>query len=190
MTSLELIYPAGVLAQAEIAFRLLLAVGLAALLGWDREARERPAGLRTYMLIALASAVFTVVTFEIYETVLASRTNGTPDPIRVIEAVTAGVAFLAAGTIIQRRDTVRGLTTGAGMWMAGALGVAAATGHYLLAVVAALLSFAILRILPDSHRAVPGGRPPGRRRPDADETAATPSLIIETSEDEEPRSPR
>jgi putative Mg2+ transporter-C (MgtC) family protein len=145
VTSLELLFPAGSLAYLEVAFRLLLALFLAGLLGWDRESKDRPAGLRTYMLVSLAAAVFTVLTFEIYETTGGRSANS--DPIRIIEAVTAGVAFLAAGTIIQGRDSVRGLTTGAGMWMAGALGVAAGGGHYALAIIAAVLSFAILRFV-------------------------------------------
>lgn len=147
MSSLELLFPSGSLAYFEVAFRLVLAILLAGLLGWDRESKDRPAGLRTYMLVALAAAVFTVLTFEIYETVNATQAGGNSDPIRIIEAVTAGVAFLAAGTIIQGRDSVRGLTTGAGMWMAGALGVAVGAGHYVLAILAAVLSFAILRFL-------------------------------------------
>ncbi|HEX2841303.1 MgtC/SapB family protein [Hyphomicrobium sp.] len=146
MNSLELLSPTGSLAHFEVMLRLVMAVALAGLLGWDREEKNLPAGLRTYMLVALAAAVFTVLTFEIFETVRQSS-GGNADPIRIIEAVTAGVAFLAAGTIIQGRDSVRGLTTGAGMWMAGALGVAAGAGHYLLAIFAALLSFAILRLV-------------------------------------------
>jgi putative Mg2+ transporter-C (MgtC) family protein len=126
--------------------RLVLASGLAGVLGWDREERDRPAGLRTYMLVALASAVFTVLTFEIFETTQQGQANSNSDPIRIIEAVTAGVAFLAAGTIIQGRNKVVGLTTGAGMWMAGALGVACGAGHYMLALLAALLAFLILRL--------------------------------------------
>lgn len=147
MTSLELQFPTGTLAHLEVAFRLVLAAALAGLLGWDRESKDRPAGLRTYMLVALAASVFTVLTFEIYETINTTQPGSNADPIRIIEAVTAGVAFLAAGTIIQGRDSVRGLTTGAGMWLAGALGVAVGAGHYLLATLAALLSFAILRFL-------------------------------------------
>jgi putative Mg2+ transporter-C (MgtC) family protein len=147
MTSLELLFPSGMLAYLEVIFRLLLAVALAGVLGWDREEKDRPAGLRTYMLVALAASVFTVLTFEIYETVVKANPDGNSDPIRIIEAVTAGVAFLAAGTIIQGRNSVRGLTTGAGMWMAGALGVAVGAGHYLLAVIAAVLAFAILRFV-------------------------------------------
>lgn len=147
MTALELLFPASTFAYAEVIFRLLLAIVLAGLLGWDREKKDRPAGLRTYMLVALAASVFTVLTFEIFETVKERGGDTNADPIRIIEAVTAGVAFLAAGTIIQGRGTVLGLTTGAGMWMAGALGVAAGTGQYLLAIVAAVLSFGIMRFL-------------------------------------------
>ncbi|MGD9511005.1 MAG: MgtC/SapB family protein, partial [Geminicoccaceae bacterium] len=119
MTSLELFSASGWLACLEVAFRLVMATVLGGILGWDREEKDRPAGLRTYMMVALASAVFTVLTFQIYDTISTSESNVNADPIRIIEAVTAGVAFLAAGTIIQGRDSVRGLTTGAGMWMAG-----------------------------------------------------------------------
>lgn len=146
MTSLELLHSSGVFAHLEIALRLLLAALLAGLLGWDREEKSRPAGLRTYMLVALAAAVFTVITFEIYETALRGQDQANADPIRIIEAVTAGVAFLAAGVIIQGRNTVRGLTTGAGMWMAGAIGVAAGTGNYVLAIVSALMAFGVLKL--------------------------------------------
>jgi len=146
MTSLELFAPGSALAYLEVVLRLVLASGLAAVLGWDREERNRPAGLRTYMMVALASAVFTVLTFEIYETSQQGQGNSNSDPIRIIEAVTAGVAFLAAGTIIQGRGKVVGITTGAGMWMAGALGVACGAGHYVLALLAALMSFIILRL--------------------------------------------
>ncbi|HRN87198.1 MgtC/SapB family protein [Hyphomicrobium sp.] len=173
MTSLELLHSTGLLAHLEVGFRLLLAAALAGLLGWDREEQARPAGLRTYMLVALAAAVFTVITFEIYETVRQSQTQANADPIRIIEAVTAGVAFLAAGVIIQGRNTVRGLTTGAGMWMAGALGVAAGTGNYVLAVVAALLAFGVLKL---AYLIQPQPQPHASRGP---------TLIIETVEDED-----
>lgn len=171
MTSLELLYPSGSLAYVEVVFRLVVAAALAAPLGWDREERDRPAGIRTYMLVALAASVFTVLTFEIYETVRLSHSAGTSDPIRIIEAVTAGVAFLAAGTIIQGRNSVRGLTTGAGMWMAGALGVASGAGHYVLAIVAALLSFVILRFIQSPLS--------------GSDRSSEPALLIEEDEEDE-----
>jgi putative Mg2+ transporter-C (MgtC) family protein len=128
--------------ELDIALRLCLAAAAGAAIGIERELKDRPAGLRTHMLTALAAALFTVLTFEIYATV-----KGSSDPIRVIEAVTAGVAFLAAGTIIQGRGGVHGLTTGAAMWMAGALGVCCGAGYYLLAVMATLLTVTILAVL-------------------------------------------
>jgi putative Mg2+ transporter-C (MgtC) family protein len=128
--------------ELEIVLRLLMAAGAGAAIGIEREIKDRPAGLRTHMLTALAAAVFTILTFEIYFTA-----KGTGDPIRVIEAVTAGVAFLAAGAIIQGRRGVEGLTTGAGMWMAGALGVACGAGYYILTAIATVLTVLILAVL-------------------------------------------
>lgn len=130
--------------EVEIALRLLLAALFGAVIGLEREMRDRPAGLRTHMLTAMAAAVFTILTFEIFHTTRAMDPNLSLDPIRVIEAVTAGVAFLAAGTIIQSGGKVQGLTTGAGMWLAGAVGVACGAGFYRLAFIAVVLATLIL----------------------------------------------
>ena len=118
----------------EAFLRLLAAVLVGAAVGFDRELRNKPAGLRTHILVSLAAALFTLITFELHHTVVSNNPDTTADPIRIIEAVTAGVAFLAAGAIIQSRGNVRGLTTGANMWLAGALGVACGAGDYTLAV--------------------------------------------------------
>lgn len=128
--------------ELEILLRLVFAALVAGLIGWEREDRGRAAGLRTHILTALAAVVFTILAFEIY-----TGHGRSGDPIRIIEAVTAGVAFLAAGTIIQSRGEVRGLTTGASMWMAGALGVACGAGFYALATMAAIAAFLVLRVL-------------------------------------------
>jgi len=96
------------------------------------------------MLTAMAAAVFTILTFEIFHATRALDSKLSLDPIRVIEAVTAGVAFLAAGTIIQSRGKVEGLTTGAGMWLAGAIGVSCGAGFYRLALIAVALAVLIL----------------------------------------------
>lgn len=127
-----------------IALRLAMAGILGALIGIEREWRQRPAGLRTHMLTSLAAAVFTILTIEIMRSEFLRSETAQADPIRVIEAVTSGVAFLAAGAIIQSRGLVKGLTTGAGMWLAGALGVAAGLGHFLIGIVAALLGLFIV----------------------------------------------
>ena len=132
------------------AFRLLVATVVGALIGIEREISTHSAGLRTHALVSLAAALFTVITYQIFESVQAEG-GQTADPIRVVEAVTSGVAFIAAGAIIQggaRR--VKGLTTGAGLWLAGALGVAAGLGQYGImatALVLALILLGIVRLL-------------------------------------------
>ena len=131
----------------EAFLRLLAAVVVGAVVGFDRELRNKPAGLRTHILVSLAAALFTLITFELHHAVVSSSSRATADPIRIIEAVTAGVAFLAAGAIIQSRGNVRGLTTGANMWLAGALGVACGAGDYTLAVFGSFFALIVLVVL-------------------------------------------
>jgi putative Mg2+ transporter-C (MgtC) family protein len=132
------------LSEGVIAMRLLLAVGLGGVIGFEREQLARPAGLRTHMLTALAAALFTIITMEIHAGVVREASGQSTDPIRVIEAVTAGVAFLAAGAIFRSQGDVKGLTTGAGMWLAGAIGVACGAGYGILAIMATVLAAIIL----------------------------------------------
>lgn len=133
--------------EVDLAVRLLIACVLGGLIGLDREVKDRPAGLRTHMLTALAAAVFTVITFKIFVSIGGSGSGKSGDPIRVVEAVTAGVAFIAAGAIIQSRGAVKGLTTGAGMWLAGAIGVAAGAGYYIVAGIATFYALVILEVV-------------------------------------------
>ncbi|WP_295047643.1 MgtC/SapB family protein [uncultured Paracoccus sp.] len=127
-----------------VAMRLALAVILGGLIGWEREISARAAGLRTHMLIALAAAMFTVVAMELTHFPADQTDSLQIDPLRLIEAVTAGVAFLAAGSIIFSGGSVRGVTTGASMWLAGAVGLASGTGDGLLAVMGTALAVVIL----------------------------------------------
>lgn len=140
--------------QHIILIRLLIAALLGGMIGYEREAHSLAAGLRTHILIATAAALFTMLTFEIY----AATEQANPDPIRAIEAVTAGIAFLGAGAIFQQRGSVQGLTTGAGMWLAGALGVTVALGYYLIALVVAVLAVIVLAALRAFAHRVVGGR--------------------------------
>lgn len=126
-----------------ILIRLVVASCLGAIIGFERGSKAGTAGLRTHILIALAAALFTSLAFEIFHSALAGGSQN-PDPIRAIEAVTAGIAFLGAGAIFQQRGSVQGLTTGAGMWLAGAVGVATALGYYLVALAAAVLAVLVL----------------------------------------------
>lgn len=125
--------------------RLVFAAMLGAAIGYERESHTA-AGLRTHMLISTAACLFTLLAFEIFHLADVAST-GRSDPIRAIEAVTAGIAFLGAGAIFQSRGSVHGLTTAAGMWMAGALGVCVALGYYLIALAVAGLALMVLAVL-------------------------------------------
>ena len=97
-----------------IAARLLMAAVLGGVIGFEREWRNRPAGLRTHMLVCVAAGTVGILTLEImHSPALGGREGAALDPLRAVEAVTAGVAFLAAGTIMFSRGEVQGLTTGA-----------------------------------------------------------------------------
>ena len=135
------------LPPATIVARLIGAAVLGAVIGIEREWRARPAGLRTHMLTSLAAAVFTLLTIEIVRGSLVTGDAAQADPVRIVEAVTAGVAFLAAGAIIQGRGRVHGLTTGAGMWLAGAIGVAAGLGQWLVGISAMLIGVFVIVVL-------------------------------------------
>ena len=132
------------MAAADMLLRLGLAAFCGLLIGFEREARDRPAGMRTHMLTSLAAALFAIIAIEMIAQFGSDSGATQLDPIRVVEAVTAGVAFLAAGTIIQSRGSVKGLTTGAGMWLAGAVGLASGAGFYVVAASGTLLALLIL----------------------------------------------
>lgn len=127
-----------------IALRLGLACLLGGLIGLEREIGHHDAGLRTHILVALAACVFTLVSWELYQHIRAIEQPATGDPIRIIEAVTAGAGFLAAGIIFQSGAKVHGLTTGAGVWTAAAIGVACGAGAYAIAVITTLIVLAVL----------------------------------------------
>ena len=148
--------------------KLVLAAVLGAIIGIEREMKNRAAGLRTHMLTALAGAAFTLIAWGMYDQMRGDGSSEA-DPIRVVEAVTAGIAFLGAGAIIQSRDRVRGLTTGAGMWLAGAIGLAVGLGFWQIALVATVLAIIVLGLLQAiTHRhdgnAIPADEDPPKRR--------------------------
>jgi len=128
---------------SEVVVRLLVAVVAGGLIGWDRQRLDKPAGLRTHMLVALGSCAFTLLGFEVSGH-LAQRGGIQFDPTRVLQGVVGGIGFLGAGTIIQSRGHVSGITTAASVWVAGALGAAAGVGAYVLTAATAVLAFAIL----------------------------------------------
>jgi putative Mg2+ transporter-C (MgtC) family protein len=127
--------------------RLAAALLCGGLIGLDREMHDRPAGLRTHMLVALAASLFTLLTFETFEDARRLGQGNGGDPIRIVEALTAGVAFLAAGTIITSRGNVKGVTTGASLWLAGAAGLATGLGLYWLAYLATAAALLVLVVM-------------------------------------------
>lgn len=141
----------------EVAFmRLVLSLILGAAIGFERALHASTAGLRTHILIAMASCLFALLSMEI----MARESDEPSDPLRLIEAVTAGVAFLAAGSIIMARGAVLGLTTGAGMWLAGAIGLACGIGAAGLGIMATVLVIPVLWVLrPVSHKLSPDSAP-------------------------------
>ncbi len=121
--------------------RLLVAVILGGLLGYQRESIGAAAGLRTHMLVSLGCALFVIIPLQ------AGMELG--DLSRVLQGVTAGIGFLGAGAILKLHDEnhIIGLTTAASIWLTAAVGIAAGMGREGTAVVSAVFAFAILSLL-------------------------------------------
>lgn len=126
--------------QLDVSLRLVVALILSAIVGYDREQHDHPAGLRTHILVGLGSALFTGLSLFAFE-------KG--DPGRVASQIVVGIGFLGAGSIIQLRERrdIRGLTTAAGLWAVAAVGMACGSGNYLLAAVATILIWFTLAIV-------------------------------------------
>lgn len=129
------------------AIRLTAALILGGLIGIERERRGKPAGLRTHMLISVAAALFIIVSQQLGSLSFGAEGEIRIDPLRLIEAVTAGVAFLAAGIIFTSGGKVRNITTGASMWLAGAVGLACGSGQIPLAFMASVLTVVIVGVV-------------------------------------------
>lgn len=122
------------LPHLELAGRIFLAGVLAALLGLEREVRNKDAGLRTYTLVGLGSALIMVVSRHGFASVIGPGID--LDPARIAAQVVSGIGFLGGGLIFVKRDVVRGLTTAAGLWLCSGIGLAAGAGMIYLAVFA------------------------------------------------------
>lgn len=132
----------------ETVVRLLLTMFLCALIGAEREARERPAGLRTHVLVGLGSCLFMMVSIAI----ASQWGNPGVDPARIAANVVTGIGFLGAGTIWLRGDIIKGLTTAASIWATASIGLCVGMGWYFPAVIATLLIFASLTALRQVER--------------------------------------
>jgi putative Mg2+ transporter-C (MgtC) family protein len=139
--------------QLDLVIRLVVAVALATIIGVERELAQEEAGLRTHTLVGLGAAGFTVVSAFGFPT-------GDGDPTRVAAGIVTGVGFIGAGTILRGEGVVRGLSTAASLWTAGAIGMAAGAGLYIIAAGLTILAVFVLEVLDRAERAVFGNRVP------------------------------
>ena len=125
-----------------IMLRILCALLVGGILGIERGRKNRPAGLRTYMLVCVGSCLIMLTNQYVYQSI------GTGDPVRLGAQVVSGIGFLGAGTIIvTKRNQLKGLTTAAGLWAAAAVGLALGIGFYEGALTAGLAIYLILTAL-------------------------------------------
>ena len=131
----------------DMVLRLVAAAAMGSLIGLERELHKRPAGLRTHMLVSLGAAAFLLVGYEILFATAVGDPSARIDPTRIVEGVIGGIGFLGAGSIIQSRGSIQGITTGAAIWIAGAIGVACATGNLILAGLVTGIALIIVVVL-------------------------------------------
>jgi putative Mg2+ transporter-C (MgtC) family protein len=129
----------------EVVLRLFLAVVLGGLIGFERESHQRPAGFRTHILVCAGSALIMMVSAYGFTGQIGQGFEA--DPGRIAAGVVTGIGFLGAGTIIQQRGSVSGLTTAASIWVVSGVGLAAGIGFYVGAVVTTMLVLASLLML-------------------------------------------
>jgi putative Mg2+ transporter-C (MgtC) family protein len=125
----------------EIIFKLALAGILGGLIGLERESLSRPAGLRTYTLVCVGSALAMIVSIDIY---LQYYQTVNADPGRIAAQVISGIGFLGAGTIMREGASVQGLTTAAGLWVVACIGLAVGAGLYVPAIATTILILFVL----------------------------------------------
>ena len=146
------------LSAQTVAMRLGAAALLSMLVGWERELHDRPAGLRTHMMVGLGAAAFYLITIEFILGEVRTLENLSVDPTRIFEGVITGIGFLGAGAIIQRGVNVVGLTTGAGIWTAGAIGLACGGGYIVIAAMVTAFALLVLGVMLVEARLFSGGR--------------------------------
>jgi len=182
----------------ELLLRLSLAAVLGGMIGFERELREREAGLRTHLLVALGSALFTIVgAYGFHEFLDSGQSVVRADPTRIAAQIVTGIGFLGAGAIIRQGLSVRGLTTAATLWVVAAVGLAAGAGYYSAAVITTavvlialwplrVMAYRILRRfrVEDGRLVVelPSGTPPGELIDEVERVGARIAAIVVSQE--------
>ncbi len=126
--------------EINLALRLTVGLVLGAIIGFERELHRQPAGFRTHSLVSLGAALFTVVS-------AFGFAGSTVDPTRIAAQIVSGIGFIGAGTILQYRGNIRGLTTAASLWSVAAIGTAAGAGLFVVAITGTVLILVILSLL-------------------------------------------
>jgi putative Mg2+ transporter-C (MgtC) family protein len=126
--------------ELNLALRLTVGLVLGAIIGFERELHRQPAGFRTHSLVSLGAALFTVVS-------AFGFAGSTVDPTRIAAQIVSGIGFIGAGTILQYRGHIRGLTTAASLWSVAAIGTAAGAGLFVVAITGTILILVILSLL-------------------------------------------
>lgn len=125
----------------ETTFKVFLSVVLSSLIGYEREKRQKGAGLRTHILVGLGSTLIVLTSLFLFDTY---KDDTFIDPTRMITGIVTGVGFLCAGTIIQAESRVRGLTTAAALWIVSCVGISVGAGHYSAAIIVSVVVFFVL----------------------------------------------
>jgi putative Mg2+ transporter-C (MgtC) family protein len=155
--------------QVELGLRLAAGLVLGAIIGFERELHRQPAGFRTHSLVSLGAALFTIVSAYGFSGPLV-------DPTRIAAQIVSGIGFIGAGTILQHRGNVRGLTTAASLWSVAAIGTAAGAGLVVMAIIGTILILVVLALLDRVEtvatrwlRLPPDGKAPPLSGQDADD---------------------
>lgn len=121
-------------------FKLCLSLGLAGVIGYEREKYSKPAGLRTHMILSIGCTILTVLSFDVFPV--------PTDNSRIAAAIITGIGFIGAGTVLQTRERIVGLTTAASIWLTASISLAVGTGNYVIAVAGTLLGYIVLESKP------------------------------------------
>jgi putative Mg2+ transporter-C (MgtC) family protein len=123
--------------EIESIIKLILIFVLGGIVGIEREVRIKPAGLRTHILVGLASTLLTILSLEAFPE---------SDQARIAAAIILGMGFIGAGAILKTENKISGLTTAASLWITAAIGVTIGTGYYILAIVTTVLTYICLKL--------------------------------------------
>ncbi len=138
-------------APLSIIGRLVLAVILGGLIGFEREVQRRSAGLRTHILVSLGSCLIMLTSLYVFD---IYKDSAALDPARIAAGVITGIGFLGAGTIIRSGEAVRGLTTAASLWLVAGIGLGIGCGFYLASLITAILTIVVLFFLKRLERTI------------------------------------